>query len=59
MSDDIEQKNVGRNGGRQLNEQHAPQNQETEDDFRLGIGSDLKPLNGEPVPPEGLGKDGL
>ena len=55
--DDKDQVKGQKGGYRQINEQHAPQNQETEADFMPGIGSDLKPLNGEPVPPEGFGKE--
>lgn len=40
---------------RQLNEDKAPQYEETEGpDEQLGVGSDLEPMNGQPVPPEGI-----
>lgn len=47
------------NRNRQINEEDAPQNQDTEQDYQVGIGSDLKPMNGEPVPPEGINPDDL
>lgn len=46
-------------GKRQVNEEEAPQYEETEADFAPGIGSDMEPMNGEPVPPEGLDKEDL
>ena len=58
-----EQKHTGLKGGMthgsiqssQINEDHATQNQITEGPDALpGIGSDLKPNNGDPIPPEGL-----
>jgi hypothetical protein len=44
-------------GRRQGNENEAPQYEEIEADFLPGIGSDLEPMNGEPVPPEGLSEE--
>lgn len=43
----------------QVNEREAPQYQETEADFAPGIGNDTEPMNGEPIPPEGLSDDDL
>ena len=48
------QTSYGMSQSRQLNEDEAPENQETEADYQLGVGSDLKPLNGSPIPPEGI-----
>jgi hypothetical protein len=65
MMDDVdERQEQGHKGGAathgsirssQINEDHAPQNQLTEGpDEMPGIGSDLKPNNGSPIPAEGL-----
>lgn len=63
MDDNDEQQQEGNKGGatqgsfssQQINEDQAPQNQITEGpDEMPGIGSDLKPNNGNPIPPEGL-----
>lgn len=43
----------------QVNEREAPQYQETEADFAPGVGNDTEPMNGEPIPPEGLSEDDL
>lgn len=58
--EDMDTKNQGKKGGqRQLNEQQAPQYQETEADEQVGIGNDTLPMNGEPVPPEGISEDDI
>ncbi len=44
---------------RQINEEETPENQETEADYQPGIGSDLKPMNGGPIPAEGIHEEDL